>query len=352
MSDTSRRSGDAIPKIDIAALFGGRTAARDAVDREIHDAALAIGFMTVTGLPDRLAVGERARRDLLRFFSLPEAQQRRLWKRNFAPENSSLYRGLFPREASPARNRVGYDIGPDLVRDLPLDGDQDLLYERTPLPREQSLPGWRKTAADYYLAMEEIGGVILASLSRGLGIDARYFHDAFEGGISTLRLLHYPKRAATEPKPVDETYYTTYRQRAYEQVARPHVDSGLLTILAQCGVAGLQAQDASGGWLDVPPDAQGFAINFGGLLARWTGGGIKATRHRVLGLGEERFSIPFFFEPRADAVIAPLPIDGIEPFAPFQFGDHLWATTTKFPENFGLGYLRPPRAAYSDPTID
>jgi isopenicillin N synthase-like dioxygenase len=130
------------------------------------------------------------------------------------------------------------------------------------------------------------------------------------------------------------------------------VDSGLLTVLAQCGVAGLQAQDGQGGWVDVPPDDHGFAINFGGLLERWTGGRIKATRHRVLGLGEERFSIPFFFEPRPDARIAPLPIDGVEPFEPFEpflFGDHLWATTTKFSENLGLEHLRPARAPYTDP---
>ncbi len=77
---------------------------------------------------------------------------------------------------------------------------------------------------------------------------------------------------------------------------------------------------------------------------------LKATRHRVLGLGGDRFSIPFFFEPRPDARIAPLPLDGIEPFEPFLFGDHLWATTTRFSENLGLGHLRPARAPYTDPT--
>ena len=76
---------------------------------------------------------------------------------------------------------------------------------------------------------------------------------------------------------------------------------------------------------------------------------LKATRHRVLGLGGDRFSIPFFFEPRPDARIAPLPLDGIEPFEPFLFGDHLLATTTRFSENLGLGHLRPARAPYPNP---
>jgi isopenicillin N synthase-like dioxygenase len=71
----------------------------------------------------------------------------------------------------------------------------------------------------------------------------------------------------------------------------------------------------------------------------------------VLSTGEERFSIPFFVEPRPDTVIAPLPLEGVAPFAPFQFGDHLWATTTKFPENYGLGHLRPARAPYQEPFL-
>jgi isopenicillin N synthase-like dioxygenase len=70
-----------------------------------------------------------------------------------------------------------------------------------------------------------------------------------------------------------------------------------------------------------------------------------------LSQGAERFSIPFFFEPRPSTVIAPLPLDGIDPFEAFEFGDHLWATTTKFPENYGLEYLRPARAPYRDPFL-
>jgi isopenicillin N synthase-like dioxygenase len=162
----------------------------------------------------------------------------------------------------------------------------------------------------------------------GLGIDERIFSDAFDDGISTLRLLHYPKRPDGQPAVEDvPERFVEYGGKRFEQVARAHVDSGLLTVLAQCG----------------------FAINFGGLLERWTGGRIKATAHRVLAQGENRYSVPFFFEPRPSTRIAPLPIPGIRPFEPFLYGDHLWATATRFPENFGLGHLRPPRAPYTDP---
>jgi hypothetical protein len=67
--------------------------------------------------------------------------------------------------------------------------------------------------------------------------------------------------------------------------------------------------------------------------------------HRVLGTWQERFSIPFFFEASVDAVIAPLPLPGAQPFAPFYFGDHLWEVTTRFVEQRGIAHLRTPRAA-------
>lgn len=337
-----------IPVIDIGPLFGPDEAAKTATDQEIAEAAFDIGFMVVRGYPSNIKVGAAQRTELLKLFDIPPDKQRPYWKRNFAPENPHLYRGWFPLSSSPTGGREGYEIGPDIVRDLPAGQADDLLYEPTPLPDAVLLPeGWRDTAAEYYLGAEKVGQHLLASLSRSLGIDESIFANAFDDGISTLRLLHYPKREKTISD--GSARYVEHLGNSYETVAGAHVDSGLLTVLATCGVGGLQARDSNSNWIDVPVIDDSFAINFGGLLERWTGGRIKATLHRVLGQGEHRYSIPFFFEPRPSTEIAPLPIDGIKPFAPFLYGDHLWATTTKFPENFGLGHLRPARAPYVDP---
>jgi isopenicillin N synthase-like dioxygenase len=124
-------------------------------------------------------------------------------------------------------------------------------------------------------------------------------------------------------------------------VAASHVDSGFVTLLAQDGVEGLQARAHDGSWLDVPPLPDSLAVNFGKVLERWTGGRIRATEHRVLAPGRTRLSIPFFYEPRVDAEIAPLP--GAAPFEPFLYGDHLWEVTTKFVEQRGIAHLRAPR---------
>jgi isopenicillin N synthase-like dioxygenase len=75
-----------------------------------------------------------------------------------------------------------------------------------------------------------------------------------------------------------------------------------------------------------------LVVNFGKLLERWTGGRIRATPHRVLGNDVPRYSIPFFYEPRVDARIAPLDFDGAARFEPFTYGDHLWESMSEFVE--------------------
>ena len=98
-------------------------------------------------------------------------------------------------ESSPARNREGYEIGPDILRSLPADGD--ILNETTPLPPAGTVPDdWAAVARGYFADMETLGGAILDALSRYLDINPAIFCGAFRDGISTLRLLHYPGETA------------------------------------------------------------------------------------------------------------------------------------------------------------
>ena len=224
-----------------------------------------------------------------------------------------------------------------MIRSLP-NPTGDVLLEPTPLPSDAVIPQFRTVAGRYYAAMETIGAALLASLSRGLGIAPALFRDAFTEGISTLRLLRYIPR---HDLPISDVLKTT---------RGAHVDTGMLTLLAPVnGALGLEVEVTQGNWLRVPAEEGTLVVNFGGLLERWTGGLIKATRHGVGAVDSERFSIPFFMEPSPDTLITPLPLTGIPPFKPFLFGDHLWATTTQFTENWGLSHLRPHQSDYEDP---
>ena len=333
-----------IPRIDISPLFGPAGTGRAATDRAILAAATGAGFMTVTAAPGLLPLDAGTRAALLRIFALDAAARAPLLRRSFAPESPHLYRGWFPVQQNVRSYKEGIDLGPDIADPAQAAADGDPLREATPLPPEALLPGWRAAAALYYRAMADLGLRLMRALARGLDLPETTFDAAFAGGISTLRLLHYPPRPpesfAAMP---DAEVWVAHDGARRLLVGGAHQDSGFVTLLAQDGVAGLQAQAADGAWIDVPPLEGTLAINFGLLLERWTGGRIRATWHRVLGSGAARFSIPFFYEPHVDAVIRPLPIAGAAGFAPFSYGDHLWAAMTRFPEFRDLAGARTPR---------
>jgi len=333
---------DHIPSIDIAPLFAAPSAAREAADRLVFAAASGIGFMTVHGFPGAGLLTAASRAELLRIFGLPETEKARLLRWNFDASKSNYYRGWFPLQPTAVSYKEGIDMGPDVAHaDAAFDPDDPLL-ERTPLPGQAQLPGWREAVVIYYTAMEAVGATLMSSVARSLGLPGTFFDDKFGGGISTLRLIRYPLRE--ENAGVDLSgpeFRVEHKGEPRLIIGREHADSGFVTLLAQDGVEGLQAMHRSGEWIDVPPADGTLAVNFGKLLERWTGGLVQATRHRVISPGRTRFSIPFFYEPRADAVIAPLP--GRGDFPPFLYGDYLWEQATGFIEMAGLKALRQPR---------
>jgi isopenicillin N synthase-like dioxygenase len=332
-----------VPTVDIGPLFGGAGGAREGVDARIAAAAADIGFLTVVGLDEMAPLGPVARSELFAIFSLDPGEQQRLWRRKFAPGNSNIYRGYFPAQPGNVTLKEGIDLGPDVLHGPRLTCAGDPLREATPLPDEARLPGWHAAVARYYAAMERVSCALMQSVARGLGRGEGFFDAAFREGLSTLRLLRYPPRSAAElARCTDPGVWVEHGGARRYLTGAPHTDSGFLTLLAQDGVAGLQARARDGSWVDVPPEEGALAVNFGQVLERWSGGRIRATEHRVIGPGAERFSIPFFYEARADAEIRPLPQDDPASFAPFLYGDYLWARMTAFVEFRGLERERQP----------
>jgi isopenicillin N synthase-like dioxygenase len=334
---------DLIPSIDVHALFAADPAARAATDRAIMAAAMSTGFLLIYGVPDAVPMGLEARARLLRLFDLPAETLRPLWRQKFDPSHPNVYRGWFPLQKGFPTAKEGIDMGADVAYGAGVVVASDPLREPTPLPTEDTLPGWRSAVAAYYRGMETLANALMRSIARGLEIPEQFFDAAFERGLSTLRLIRYPVRDDINLADYSDSHLWVSHQGEHRYLTGiPHVDSGFLTLLAQDGVEGLQARHGSGDWLDVPPQEGTLAVNFGKVLERWCGGRIRATEHRVIGTGRERRSIPFFYEARADAEIAPLPIAGASHFEPFLYGDYLWATTTQFVEFEGMGHLREP----------
>ena len=326
-----------IPIVDVAPLFQRSPPAWETPDRALAAAARDIGFVCIRGLPREAAPGPAERARLLAIFGLDEAGKRRLYRQKFAPGNANVYRGWFPLQPGHLTAKEGMDLGGDLVHGSAITAPGDPLREPSPLPDDGKLPGWREAAAAYYVAMEQVAQTLMCSLARGLGLRSDYFDGSFRRGLSTLRLIRYPPRDAAELATVqDAAVWVEFEGTRRYLVGAPHTDSGFVTLLAQDGVPGLQARSRSGQWVDVPPLEGTLAVNFGQVLEQWSAGRIRATEHRVLGSGRERFSIPFFYEARADAMIAPLPVGRPDLFMPFAYGDFLWQRMTSFVEFRGM----------------
>ena len=61
-----------------------------------------------------------------------------------------------------------------------------------------------------------------------------------------------------------------------------HFDSGLITLLYQDNVGGLEVQRPSDGkWIPIAPQEDVFVINTGRAMERITNGEAHATKHRV-----------------------------------------------------------------------
>jgi len=108
-----------------------------------------------------------------------------------------------------------------------------------------------------------------------------------------FRIFHYPP--TTRPADGEEAWGVG-----------EHTDYGVLTILKQDDVGGLQVRTGSG-WIEAPPIPGSFVCNIGDMLERLTSGLYRSTPHRVLNrAGRGRLSFPFFFDPGFEATVEPV----------------------------------------------
>ena len=93
----------------------------------------------------------------------------------------------------------------------------------------------------------------------------------------------------------------------------------------------------SGKWLPAPVRPGEILVNGGDSLVRFTNGRFLSTPHRVVtGLPRDRYSIPLFFNPSFDAVLAPVStcVDPGRPprFEPMTYHDYiLWYLAQNYP---------------------
>ena len=286
-----------VPVIDLGALRSGDPAALRALAREIGVAARETGFFSVVnhGVPADLVAAVFAQSAA--FFAQPLEV-----KAVVGIESSPAYRGYARNgyeqfdEAHPPDAKESFDIGPD----------------RNLWPRD--LPGFRPALQAYYDALFALTIDIHRPIALDLGLEEHFFAPAFDRAIAIGRLLYYPPH----PGAFDGTLHGS----------APHTDYGNITFLAQDDAGGLALQMRDGTWTDIAPAPGAFVCNIGDCLMRWSNDVYVSTRHRVVNRsGRARYSVAFFGDPAAGALVECLPscTDDAHPpkYPPITYGEYL-----------------------------
>lgn len=178
--------------------------------------------------------------------------------------------------------KEGLYFGQELADDHPDVRAGTPLHGRNLFP--DFVPGLSAAVLEYIEALTQVGHTVLELVALSLDLAPDYFRQRYTGEPLVLfRIFHYPP-VSGEAWGVGE-----------------HTDYGVLTILRQDEVGGLQVKSPSG-WVDAPPVPGSFVCNIGDMLDRMTGGFYRSTPHRVRNLsGRSRLSFPVFFDPNFHA---------------------------------------------------
>ncbi len=174
------------------------------------------------------------------------------------------------------------------------------------------LEGFRQTIEAYMDAVTALCRRLLPVLAASLELPADTFDPHFDDPSCTLRMSHYPVLDYGE----------------HDWGLAPHTDSSIMTLLPANDVPGLEIRPAGHDWIVPPALPQSFLINSGDMLKRWTNNRFRSTAHRARNNSDvDRYAIPFFFDPRVDTVIDPVPscIDDEHPkrHEPIVYRDYL-----------------------------
>tara|TARA_Y100001001_G_C7953231_1_gene289799 strand:+ start:108 stop:1091 length:984 start_codon:yes stop_codon:yes gene_type:complete len=172
---------------------------------------------------------------------------------------------------------VGIDLplnDPDVIAGLPLHGPNQW----------PDLENFQDPIETYFKSVHTFGLKLLEILAVSLQLESHFFVQHYEKPTILMRLMHYlPQNQAKHSGSIGAT---------------PHTDFGLVTVLHQDPLGGLELQLPSGEWVSAPFIPGTFVVNLGQLMARWTNDIYCATPHRVVNrTSQDRYSIPFFFNP-------------------------------------------------------
>lgn len=295
-----------IPVVDVAPLHDLDPAGIRRVAAEMRAASEQVGFFYIGnhGVPERLITD--AFRVSRAFFERPAEDKRAVLvsenKRGYIePYTGIMQRGkrrdfretfLWGREFDEATLAA--------LADVPLLGPN-----RWP----PFLPEMRRVLAAYFEACVELGRRLLNAFAVSFDVEPDYFTARFDHTLSRGSTIYYPP----QPPELGEEQYGI----------GSHTDWGVLTVLCQDDVGGLEVLARDGSWVPATPIPGTFVVNVGDCLERWTNGRLRSNEHRAVNRSDRvRQAIAVFVDPDFDTDIVPIVAPGERPrYEPGKCGD-------------------------------
>ncbi|MBH96842.1 MAG: 2OG-Fe(II) oxygenase [Rhodospirillaceae bacterium] len=295
MKVTKALTAEQIPVIDISALRAKNDI--DTVARSLVWAASELGFIYVRGHGVSPKTIQDARSASLQFFALPDADK-------IDAEINTYHHGHLK-----AASTVMYDgAKPDLKESfnfgIELDSAAYGNLPQNPLLGPNKWPSALKNLKShvypFFEAASSCAEDLLRGFAVGVGLDENFFIRYRDRPVSRGSLQYYPPQ-------------TSGNDSAQFGVA-PHTDFGVLTVLCQDNIGGLELQMLDGQWRAVPPIDDTLVINVGDLLERWSNGLFRSTPHRVINRSrKERLSLVLAYDPNFETPVVAQQLNSREP---------------------------------------
>lgn len=277
--------------IDISGLVAGDAAALARVASDLRAPCETLGLFHVVGHEISAAELSQFKATMHDFFALPSEEKKTI--RRTRDNAWGYYDNELTKNRPDWKQVFDYGREPETGEIAPEHSDG---VNQWPSSR----PELKRILMRHHASCERVARALLRAIAVSLDLEPDRFDRYFAGDSGFVRLNRYPH--CDEPAPLDADWFPEQGHLGVHH----HTDAGAITLLYQDEVPGLQA------WLDdrfvvVEPVAEAFTVNLADMLQVWSNDRYRSPIHRVLASADrERYSAPYFLNPRYDTLCEPL----------------------------------------------